>query len=106
MPLTVEPPAAPDALDAAPAEAAGIAAKADVNARTLRGDTALSVAASDGREDIARLLIDNGANVNDADINGCTALYWARTRGHERIEELLRQHGGLEPCAKPESLSR
>ena len=83
-----------------------LAAKADVNARTLRGDTALSVAASDGREDIARLLIDNGANVNDADINGCTALYWARTRGHERIEELLRQHGGLEPCAKPESLSR
>ncbi|MGC2096288.1 MAG: ankyrin repeat domain-containing protein, partial [Candidatus Sulfotelmatobacter sp.] len=67
---------------------------------------ALSVAASDGREDVARLLIDNGANVNDADINGCTALYWARTRGHGRIEELLRQHGGLEPCAKPESPSR
>jgi len=83
-----------------------LAAKADVNTRTLRGDTALSVAASDGREDVARLLIDNGANVNDTDINGCTALYWARTRGHERIEELLRQHGGLEPCAKPESSSR
>jgi ankyrin repeat protein len=83
-----------------------LAAKADVNARTLRGDTALSVAASDGYEDVARLLIDNGANVNDADINGCTALYWARIRRHERIEDLLRQHGGLEPCSKPESPSR
>jgi len=82
-----------------------LAAKADVNARTLRGDDALSVAASNGFEDVVRLLIDNGANVNDANIHGCTALYWARTEGHERIEELLRQHGGLEPCAKPESPS-
>ncbi len=83
-----------------------LAAKADVNARMPGGYTSLSVAASDGHEDVARLLIDNGANVNEADINGCTALYWARTRGHGRIEELLRQHGGLEPCAKPESSSR
>jgi ankyrin repeat protein len=82
-----------------------LAAKADVNARTLRGDTALSVAASNGYEDVVRLLIDNGANVNDAHINGCTALYWARTKGHQGIEDLLRQHGGLEPCAKSESPS-
>ena len=58
-----------------------LAAKADVNARTLQGYTALSVAASNGHEDVVRLLIDNGANVNAASIKGCTALYWAPDKG-------------------------
>ena len=80
-----------------------LAVKADVNARTLQGYTALSVAASNGHEDVVRLLIDNGAIVNAANINGCTALYWARTKGHERIADLLRQHGALEPCANSAS---
>jgi ankyrin repeat protein len=78
-------------------------AEADVNMGTLRGYTALSGAASHGREDIVQLLIDKGANVNAADLDGGTAMYWARIRGYDRIQDLLRQHGGLElPCAKPE----
>ena len=64
-----------------------LAAKADVNAATLRGYTALSGAASYGREDIVRLLIDNGANVNAADFDGGTPLYWARIRGYDRIQD-------------------
>ena len=39
------------------------------------------------REDIVRLLIDNGANVNAADFDGGTPLYWARIRGYDRIQD-------------------
>jgi ankyrin repeat protein len=71
--------------------------------RTLRGYTALSAAAYYGREDVVRLLIDNGANVNAADLDGGTPLHWARIHGYERIEDLLRQHGAFElPRAKSE----
>jgi ankyrin repeat protein len=77
-----------------------LAAKADVNARSLRGYTPLAAAASYGHEDVAALLLDNGANVNAWDDDGGTPLHWARTRGYKKIEDLLRQRGGVELPSK------
>ena len=53
---------------------------ADVNACTSGGSTALNVAASLGRVDIAAALIRAGADVNAADAHGWTPLMGAATR--------------------------
>jgi ankyrin repeat protein len=51
-----------------------LAAGADPNAKTPAGDTALHLAAWDGRAEIVRALVEGGADVNVRDANGKTAL--------------------------------
>ncbi len=55
-------------------------------------NTALTYAARDGFTDIARLLIDQGANVNWIDGEGVTPLILASFKGHIELVELLLAH--------------
>jgi len=65
---------------------------ADTNA-VYRTNTALTYAARDGFLDIARLLIDAGADVNWIDGEGVTPLILASFKDHEAIVRLLLDHG-------------
>lgn len=79
----------------------------EVNVRDEKGRTALSYAAEWGKYDIAKALLDEGANVsargwslsgwgNDHDPwfhCGTTPLWWAANRNHTDIADLLLRHG-------------
>jgi uncharacterized protein len=56
-------------------------------------NTALTYAARDGFTEIARLLIDAGAEVNWIDREGVTPLILAALKGHPEITQLLLDHG-------------
>jgi ankyrin repeat protein len=45
--------------------------------------------------EIARLLLDNGAEPNALASDGRTALDIAEARGGEKVANLLREHGGV-----------
>jgi hypothetical protein len=68
----------------------------DLTYRAARGWTALMLAASADRSNIAALqfLLENGVDVNVKDEDGRTALDWALTRGETEISALLRKAGG------------
>lgn len=55
--------------------------------------TALHLAAGLGREDIVRVLIDNGAQIDAKSQDGRTAQEWAEDRGHEGVVQILAQAG-------------
>ncbi|KYO40325.1 hypothetical protein Y1Q_0009002 [Alligator mississippiensis] len=62
----------------------------NVDARaTQAGQTALMLAVSHGRQDVARALLACGANVNLQDADGSTALMCACEHGHAAIARLL-----------------
>ena len=46
-----------------------------------------------GYNEIAKLLLDNGANVNVTNFNGATALIFAATFGRMEIAKMLLEHG-------------
>ena len=56
-------------------------------------NTALTYAARDGFTEIARLLIDRGADVNWIDGEGVTPLILASFKGHLELTQLLLDHG-------------
>ena len=56
-------------------------------------NTALTYAARDGFTEIARLLIDQGADVNWIDGEGVTPLILASFKGHLELTQLLLDHG-------------
>ncbi|WP_161634936.1 ankyrin repeat domain-containing protein [Leptolyngbya sp. Heron Island J] len=56
-------------------------------------NTALTYAARDGFTEIARLLIDYGADVNWIDGEGVTPLILASFKGHLELTQLLLEHG-------------
>ena len=56
-------------------------------------NTALTYAARDGFTDIARTLIDHGANVNWIDGENVTPLILASFKGHIDLVQLLLDHG-------------
>lgn len=67
---------------------------ADANATIGRGDTALMLAASDKRIDIARLLIEYGADMNATNkIFGTTALMKAVINGQKETVKMLLDAG-------------
>jgi ankyrin repeat protein len=57
------------------------------------GGTPLHWAAWYGHVEIARLLLQNGAEVNAKERNGWTPLHWAAYRGHFDILHLLVENG-------------
>jgi len=68
----------------------------DVNARELAGGgTPLLVAATFGRAEAARLLIEKGANVNATSNDGATALHGAAFFCHTEIVKLLLGNGAV-----------
>jgi ankyrin repeat protein len=56
-------------------------------------NTALTYAARDGFIEIARLLIDHGADVNWIDGEGVTPLILAAFKDHPDLSQLLLDHG-------------
>ncbi|XP_015915179.1 KN motif and ankyrin repeat domain-containing protein 2 [Parasteatoda tepidariorum] len=62
----------------------------DINIKaTQNGQTALMLAVSHGKKDIAKILIDAGAEVNLQDKDGSTALMCAAEHGHLEIVKFL-----------------
>lgn len=66
----------------------------DLNTRNARGDTPLIAAILNGKEEIANLLIDQGADINattaDKDvIKGLAPLHWASSIGFENLVKKL-----------------
>jgi len=70
-----------------------ISAGADVNSKTLDGDTPLDLAMSMDKEEIAKLLLANGADVNAKNTVGWTPLHEAADRGQMEIAEILIDKG-------------
>ena len=66
----------------------------DLNFTDENGMTPLANACYKGREDVAGVLIDRGADVNDSKhVHGYTALMFAALGGHVRVLTLLLEHG-------------
>ena len=65
----------------------------DVNARNERGDTALVIAARDGRDALVEILLNNGADPNLRTKAGYSALTIAKENGHANVAERLVAHG-------------
>ena len=72
---------------------------ANVNAKSPYGQTALFFACDRGYSEIARLLVDRGADVNVEDtFYHATALSWAARKNHTDIVLLLIDHGAKSPA--------
>lgn len=67
------------------------------------GCTALHIAAFHGRADVARLLIQAGANVNHRDRHGHGPLTCSISRNHKNVATLLLENGA-DPRLQPEAL--
>jgi ankyrin repeat protein len=71
-----------------------IAQGKDINARNIRGQTPLHLAAMKGNSDVLQLLLENGAQVDAlASDSGCTSLHYAAGLGHVELCELLVRYG-------------
>lgn len=66
---------------------------AKVNAKGVRGATALSIAVSIGKTQLVEALLDLGANPNTVNDKGESMLVLARRKQHNDIESLLLKHG-------------
>jgi serine/threonine-protein phosphatase 6 regulatory ankyrin repeat subunit B len=71
-----------------------LAAKADVNAKTLWNNlTALIVASQNGHLEVVRALLAAKADVNVKQYQGYTALMLATQNGHQEVVQLLKSAG-------------
>jgi len=62
------------------------------------GDTPLHRAAGNGNAEIARMLLDKGADVNARDKEGLSAVHWtkwAKKNVQAGVVDLLKQRGGV-----------
>jgi hypothetical protein len=64
-----------------------------INQRNKGGATSLHIACREGNFEIAKTLIDNGANVNIVDNEGWTPLMRASLAGNKEIVEILLKNG-------------
>ncbi|MGH8819754.1 MAG: ankyrin repeat domain-containing protein [Rhodoferax sp.] len=74
------------------------APKIDVNALNPQGESPLMIASLKGQFDIAKELVDKGADVNKT---GWTPLHYAATGGHAEIISLLLDHYAYIDAASP-----
>nr|XP_027204147.1 kinesin-related protein 10-like isoform X3 [Dermatophagoides pteronyssinus] len=71
---------------------------ADINLKAKQnGQTALMLAASHGRIEITKILLECGAEVNLQDNDGSTALMCAAEHGHTEVISLLLSHSDCDP---------
>ncbi len=70
--------------------------RVDIEARSESGETALHSASRDKSREVARILLDAGADVNALDNHGSTPLAIAREEGYPAVAALLRRRGGHE----------
>lgn len=71
---------------------------AGVNSKSPYGSTPLFFACDRGYVEVARLLIERGADVNVKDtFYGATALTWAMQNNHPEVLRLLLDHGARSP---------
>ena len=70
-----------------------VAAKSDLDVKDPYGSTALAIAATFGKTEIAKLLVEGGANVNLTNADGSTALHTAAFFGRTEIVEVLLANG-------------
>jgi len=68
----------------------------DINIKDNNDNTALIIAAINGKTDIVKLLIENGADIDAKNKYGDTTLTIAVKYGHTDIVELLKQAGAKE----------
>lgn len=68
---------------------------ASINA-VLEGFTPLHLVSMVGNLDLAKFLVDNGADVNALDFEGYSPLVRAKANRNEDIAKLLISHGGKE----------
>jgi len=64
-----------------------------INEEDENGNSSLIFAALEGKEDLVRSLVDQGAFVNHQNHNGETALYWSASQGYPSIVDLLIESG-------------
>lgn len=78
---------------------------ADANAADDKGRSALMLAASRGRSDVCKVLLENGADPTLRDQEGNDAMAVAQLRGHQEVVALLSGLARVEPvlpeCAAP-----
>jgi len=67
-----------------------VKARADVNAKSNNGRSALMHAAWNGHKNVIELLLNVGADVNAKSNNGWSALMSAAANGHKYVVELLK----------------
>ena len=67
------------------------------------GGTALMACALNGRDEIASLLLQRGAQVNAVDHSGASALMRASSKGHTKVAELLLAHRAAVDMADSDS---
>ena len=67
--------------------------KCDINQQDKRGNTALILAAGEGRNDIVKILLENGSNINASDNTHNTALMHAAWDVHIKTVSLLLENG-------------
>ena len=71
-------------------------AKADIDATSPNGTTALMMAVRGNHYTVAELLLERGANVNIRNENGEHSLNWAEKAGYFSIVSLLKKHGATQ----------
>ncbi|KAK8080213.1 hypothetical protein PG997_008031 [Apiospora hydei] len=64
-----------------------------VGVKDSAGQTSLHVASSRGRLEVAKLLIEKGADIKAAENDGRTPLHWASWGGHLEVAKLLIEKG-------------
>ena len=70
-----------------------LASRANVNAQTAQGVTALMIAAQNGHAEVVKALLAGGANVNVQNANDRTALMVAAQDGHTEAVKALLERG-------------
>ena len=67
---------------------------ASVDAHARDDWTPLTIAAREGKLDVAKLLLRRGASVNAKEGGGHTAVFWAKKYQHRDVEQVLTAAGG------------